>query len=382
MNGDRMLLEMQPRAGENTNADAASAPFPNVRRRMTDQEYYDRKIAQRDAWNSQRLAEAEPIVAAVEKRCHQEHLFMRILVETGLHEEALRSLLQRTPPPEQPTVMNAGQFRSVAAWNEALGTLANWLKEDARQRKSAPGHAPTPTLRAIYSVLVEAMDHALLPVIIGSYGIGKSYAAEVLVEERPRTPSQPGAVLVELRSEDNTVPKCIETVLRRLRHDSRGEGGYAALCRVLRPGDLLILDEAQRLADCSGGRMVEVVRDLWKDTGAGVALIGNPVMKKGKGGSGIVDNDLYGAFLNRAEVHDFTKGNTRADVEAWMVWKGFAGKALVDKLCALALKPSRGQFGGLRELEKLFAEVMRRSAGESVTAERLLDALKLRGVRS
>lgn len=65
-----------------------------------------------------------------------------------------------------------------------------------------------------------------------------------------------------------------------------------------------------------------------------------------------------------------------------MVWKGFAGKALVDKLCALALKPSRGQFGGLRELEKLFAEVMRRSAGESVTAERLLDALKLRGVRS
>ena len=26
MNGDRMLLEMQPRAGENTNADAASAP--------------------------------------------------------------------------------------------------------------------------------------------------------------------------------------------------------------------------------------------------------------------------------------------------------------------------------------------------------------------
>ena len=377
-----MLLETLPREGENTNADAVNAPLPNVRRRMTDQEYYDQKIAQRDAWSSQRLAEAEPIVSAVEKRCHQEHLFMRILVETSLHEEALRSLLQRTPPPEQPTCVNAGQFRSVAAWREALGTLANWLKEDARQRRYAPGHAPTPTLRAIYSVLAEAMEHGLLPVIIGSYGIGKSYAAEVLVEERPRTPSQPGAVLVELRSEDNTVPKCIETILRRLRHDSHGEGGYAALCRVLRPGDLLILDEAQRLSECSGGRMVEVVRDLWKDTGAGVALIGNPVMKKGKGGSGIVDNDQYGAFLNRAEVHDFTKGNTRADVEAWMIWKGFTGKALAEKLCALALKPSRGQFGGLRELEKLFAEVMRRSHGEAATAERLLDAIKLRGVRS
>ena len=157
--------------------------------------------------------------------------------------------------------MNAGQFRSVAAWNEALGTLANWLKEDARQRKSAPGHAPTPTLRAIYSVLVEAMDHALLPVIIGSYGIGKSYAAEVLVEERPRTPSQPGAVLVELRSEDNTVPKCIETVLRRLRHDSRGEGGYAALCRVLRPGDLLILDEATSALDTESERAIQSALD-------------------------------------------------------------------------------------------------------------------------
>lgn len=376
-----MLLEMLSPSGENTNADAVHAPFPHVLRRMTDQEYYDQKVAQRDAWNSQSLAEAEPIVSAVEKRCHQEHLFMRILVETGLHEEALRSLLQRTPPPEQPKCVNAGQFRSVDAWREALGTLANWLKEDTRQRRSAPGHAPTPTLRAIYSVLVEAMDHALLPVIIGSYGIGKSYAAEVLVEERPRTPSQPGAVLVELRSEDNTVAKCIETVLRRLRHDLHGEGGYAALCRVLRPGDLLILDEAQRLADCSGGRMVEVVRDLWKDTGAGIALIGNPVMKRGKGGDGIIDNDLYGAFLNRAEVHDFTKGNSRADVEAWMLWKGLSGKVLADKLAALALKPSRGQFGGLRELEKLFALVARRNPGETVTAELLSDALKLNGVR-
>lgn len=376
-----MLLEMLPIEGLKSNVGAENTPFPALRRHITDQEYYDRKHAARNAWNSERLAEAEPIVAAVERRCHQEHLFTRILVETGMHEEALRSLLDRTPPPEQPKCMNAGQIRSVEAWREALGKLVEWLKADAQQRKAAPGHAPTPTLKAIYSVLVEAMDHALLPVIVGSYGIGKSYAAEVLVGERPRTPSQPGAVLVELRSEDNTVSKCIETILRRLRHDSHGEGGYAGLCRVLRRGDLLILDEAQRLAKCADGRMVEVVRDLWKDTGAGIALIGNPVMKRGKGGEGIVDNELYGAFLNRAEVHDFIKGNTRADVEAWMLWKGLTGKVLANKLSDLALKPSRGRFGGLRELEKLFAQVARRNPGETVTAGTMLEALKVLGVQ-
>lgn len=378
-----MLLEMLPPEGENTNADALNSPSLSVRGRLIEQQYYSRTRVEREAWNAERIAEAEPIVSAVERRCHQEHLFNRILVETNLQEAELRSLLERIPPPqEHAQLLQAGQLRSVTAWREALGVLAEWLKEDARQRKAAPGHAPTPTLKAIYSILVEAMDHALLPVIIGSYGIGKSYAAKLLVDERPRSPTKPGAVRVKLRSADDTVSKCIDAILQRLRHDSRGEGGYAGLCRMLRRGDLLILDEAQHLAKCSDGRMVEVVRDLWDETGAAIALIGNPVMKRGKGGDGIIDNDLYGAFLNRAEVHDFTKGNSRADVEAWMLWKGLSGKVLADKLAAVALRPSRGHFGGLRELEKLFAQVARRNPGETVTAGTMLEALKVLGVQS
>lgn len=375
-----MLLEMLPIEGLESNVGAESAPFPAVRRHITDQEYYDRKHAARNAWNSERLAEAEPIVAAVERRCHQEHLFTRILVETGMHEEALRSLLDRTPPPEQPKCMNAGQIRSVEAWREALGKLVEWLKADAQQRKAAPGHAPTPTLKAIYSVLVEAMDHALLPVIIGACGIGKSHAAEVLVGERPRSTHQPGAVLVELREKDKTVSQCIETILKRLRHDLHGEGGYAGLCRVLRRGDLLILDEGHRLAKCGNGAMVEVVRDLWKDTGAGIAVIGNPLLRKRR--EGILGNDAYGAFLSRAEVHDFSRGNTRADVDAWMVWKGFSGKALADGLSRLALRPSRDNEGGLRELTKLVESAERRNPGKTITSEVLLDEIKIREVVS
>lgn len=375
-----MLLEMLPGAGLESNVGAGNAPFPAVRRRMTDDEYYDRKRAERDAWNAERLAEAEPIVSAVERRCHQEHLFTRILAETGIHEEALRSLLDRTPPPEQPKSMNAGQIRSVDAWREALGKLVEWLKADAQQRNAAPLHAPTPTLKAVYSVLVEAMDHALLTVIIGACGIGKSHAATVLVDERPRSINQPGAVLVELRESDKTVSQCIETILKRLRHDLHGEGGYAGLCRVLRRGDLLILDEGHRLAKCGNGAMVEVVRDLWKDTGAGIAVIGNPLLRKRR--EGILGNDAYGAFLSRAEVHDFSKGNSRADVDAWMVWKGFSGKALADGLSRLALRQSRDNEGGLRELKKLVESVERRNPGKAITSEMLLDEIKLRGVLS
>ena len=87
----------------------------------------------------------------------------------------------------------------------------------------------------------------------------------------------------------------------------------------------------------------------------------------------------HGLAVN--ELH-FTKGNSRADVEAWMLWKGLSGKALADKLAALALRPSRGQFGGLRELEKLFAQVVRRNPGEAVTGGTMLEALKVLGGQS
>lgn len=371
-----MLLESPPDEGTKTNADVKNTPFP----RRRGQEYYDQQRGELEAYNVQRLTEAEPIVAAIERRLHQEHLFARVLVETGIKEEVLRALLDRKAPLQQRPVGFIYTLVYETEWRDALGKLAAWLQGDVLRRKGTSGHAPTPTLKAIYSVLTEAMDHALLSVVVGSYGIGKSFGAERLVEARPRSPHQPGAVLVELRSKDNTVQKCIETLLKRLRHDTHGEGGYAELCRLLRPGDLLVLDEAQRLTNCGGGEMVEVVRDLWKDTGGGIALIGNPVMKKG--GDGIVGNDLYGAFLSRAEVHDFSKGNTRTDVEAWMLWKGLSGKVLADKLVKLATEAPRGEYGGLRELEKLVALALRRHPGEVVSVVMLLETLKLRGARS
>lgn len=370
-----MLLENPCPSGAKESDSAQAKPFPKVRRFMSDQEYYDFQEAERKEEDARILEEAEPIVSAIERRLHQEHILVRILVESGIREDVLRGLLDRRAPRD-----NFHQEYNRDSRAAALVALASWLQADKQRRKTTPGHAPTPTLKAIYSILVEAMDFGLLSVIVGNYGIGKSRSAEVLVDERPRSRHQAGAVLIELRRDDNTVQKCIETMLKRLRHDSHGEGGYAELCRLLRPGDLVILDEAQRLALCGNGAMVEIVRDLWKDTGAGIALIGNPIMKKG--GDGIIGNDLYGAFLSRAELHDFTRGTTRPDVEAWMLWKGLSGKALADKLVALATAPSRDEYGGLRRLEKLCEAVERRHPGEPLTAELIVKSINAARTRS
>lgn len=373
-----MLLENPPDMGTKAVADTENAPFPKVRRFMSDQEYYDYLSAKKEAEDAQWLVEVEPLVDALERRLHQENLFARVLVETGVKEEVLRALLDRRPPVKHGlTNLRSGD---EPAFRDALGKLAAWLRGDAQRRKATPGHAPTPTLKAVYSILVEAMDYSLLSVIVGGPGMGKSFAAQTLVEERPRSIEQPGAVRVELSEDDRTVHKCIETLLKRLRHDTHGEGGYAGLCRALRPGDLLILDEAQRLATCGNGAMVEIVRDLWRDTGAGIVLIGNPHMRRGK--TKIIGNDLYAAFLSRAEVHDLAQSNSRADVEAWMVWKGLAGKTLAGKLVQLATSPARGEPGNLRELEKLYQRTARRHPGEVVTAAMLLEASGIQGAKS
>lgn len=371
-----MLLENPLPVGTRVNDDAEIAHFPKVRRFMTDQEYYDLQRAEREAENARFLGEAEPVVTALERRLHQEHLLAHVLVETGVKEEVLRGLLDRRAPSRNPM-----QGFSESAWREALAALAEWLAEDKQRRKAATAdHAPTPTMKAIYSILTEAMDFGLLDVTVGGVGIGKSRAAEILVSERPRTHHQPGAILVEVRTADKTVHACIEYLIQRLRNDSNGRGGYSELCRLLRRGDLLILDEAQRLTTCGNGAMIEVVRDLWKETGAGIALLGNPDMKKRR--SGVVGNDLYAAFMSRAHVHDFNKGTTREDVEAWMLWKGLSGKALADRLVALATNPSGGEYVGLRALQKLVEATQRRLPGEPLTAPSMLESLRLMVARS
>lgn len=368
-----MLAENPCPVGINSTSNADPEPAPGFVGRMSEQDYYLTEKAKREAEKTARVAQAEPLVSALERRLQQEDLFIRVLVETGIKERVLRSLLDRVPP--RYAVM-ADYGTSEQEWTEALSALAAWLTAEKQQRKAKDSYAHTPTLRAIYSILTEAMEHSLLSVIVGGYGIGKSKSAETLAGERPRSHERRGAVLIEMRKADTTIAQCISRILKRLRHDSQARGSYQDLCNCLRPGDLLILDESQRLATCGNGAMVEIIRDLWTDTGAGIVLIGNP--KIGDGRDRIIKNDTYGAFLSRAEVHQFDQ-STPADVEAWMVWRGMSGLSLAKKLHKIACNPNAGEYGGLRGLEKLLSAATRNAPDTTDPTEmlaRYLDAAK------
>lgn len=381
MNGEQMLLENRPEAGTESNAGAQPSAFPAVRRFMSDEDYYAQKRVEQGAERARLLAEAEPVASAIEKRLSQGFPVSRLLVEAGIKEPVLRYILDRRPPSPDETMRGGIQgIVQEGEWRAALGALAVWLRDEAERRRVPPGHADTPTFRAVYNVLVEAMDYGLLSVVIGAPGMGKSFAAQVLAGERPLSADEPGAVLVKLNEADRTHHQCIETMLKALRHDTHGEGGYAGLCRALRLGDLLILDEAQRLAECGNGSLVDVIRDLWEDTGAGIALIGNRRHMRGR--TKIVGNDRYEAFLSRADVHNLASGNSAADVDAWMQWRGLTGKQLADQLTTLATSATAGERGNLRALAKLYEAAQRRQPGEVVTPATMIEALRLRGVKS
>lgn len=373
-----MLIENQPAAGAKISPDAEMNAFPKVRRFMTDEEYYEHCRAEREAEKARFIGEAEPVAAALEKRLNQGFPVSRLLVEAGITEPALRYILDRRPPAPDRSIHGTVQgVVTECEWRKVLAALAAWLRDEAERRRTPPGRADTPTFRAVYNILAEAMDYGLLSVVIGAPGMGKSFAAQVMAEERPRSFAHPGSVLVELREADRTPHQCIETILKAVRHGTHGEGGYAGLCRALRRGDLLILDEAQRLAECGNGGMVDVIRDLWEDTGAGFVLIGNRRHMRGR--TKIVGNDRYEAFLSRADVHNLASGNTPADVDAWMQWRSLSGKQLADQLTKLATNPTAGEGGNLRALAKLYETAQRRRPGKAVTPDALIEVLKLRG---
>lgn len=376
-----MLLQNPSLMGENQPADAAGRPFPHVLRHATDEEYYANARAEREAEDARQLAVAEPVIAAVETRLRQGFPFPRLILETGIRAEVLSQMLERQLPRHF-----TGHY-NMDSRAEVLNQLVAWLDQDAMERRHAAlSCATTPTHRHIYNLAMEAKKYGSLEVLVGGVGIGKSWSAEALVADCPRRHNQPGAVLIELRETDKKIGKCLDTLLAGIRggpHHATGGSAYDLICRELRPGDLVILDEANRLGNCDNGAMVDVIRDLWKDTGAAFFLMGNPILK---GKRGVLDNELYDAFASRARIHEVPY-NTPADVDTWMVWKGLSGKRLGARFRELAAirvdakgntQPPRP--GGLRKLAHIVEDVQRRHPGAELTEDLILGYLDKRGV--
>lgn len=160
-----------------------------------------------------------------------------------------------------------------------------------------------------------------------------------------------------------------------------GEEVMAELCKVLRRGDVLILDECQRLASCAKGRGIEAVRELYDRSAASLVLLGNQALTRA---GNLLDERLYGALQTRAQVFrsEFLHISEH-DIDAFAAGHEVAlGKSLRNRLVlAFTRGPNRlpRRTGGLRAVANLFANARDANAGE-LTAAAIMDYMDAAGL--
>lgn len=120
-----------------------------------------------------------------------------------------------------------------------------------------------------------------------------------------------------------------------------------AIAGLLKPGDLLILDECNYLSGRNGrdGRALDVIRDLYDDGRAGIVIQGNTDLRARVWGK----SEDFAALASRTTYYPMGH-TTEEDVDAWLQWAGLTGKAIRAAAIKIAVRPGRN--GGLRTLAK------------------------------
>lgn len=239
---------------------------------------------------------------------------------------------------------------------EILASLEKWLlEEDTRAAPKAAAHALTPTYQRIYTLLGCAHDKPQLIAITGDVGIGKSAAACAYAATHPKTDQSPGAVYVEFSEVEAKPTAALSRIYEAL--PGKGISGHRqenmldAIVGLLKPSDLLILDECNYLSGRNGrdGRALDVIRDLFGRSRAGIAMLGNPDLRARVWGK----SQDFAALASRT-LH-YPMGHTSEDdVDVWLQWAGLTGKAIRAAAIKIAVRP--GQNGGLRTLAKVIEQ--------------------------
>jgi hypothetical protein len=327
---------------------------------------------------------AEPYVEALEKRLNRGFSVVRFRSESGVHGDDMKHLLSRTLPREYGA--NSGwEPRHLTA---ALEKLKRWL-EDAYSAQTAPvKFAETPTMVGIVDLCLAAHKRKTLTVIVGGFGIGKTCAAECAVDMQPRKFNSPGCVRIEISESDRTISQLLRGIFFRLVNRepyAMGDEAMAELCKVLRPGDVVILDECQRLANVAKGRGSEAVRELFDRSAASIVLLGNEALSRS---GNLLDPKLYNALQSRARVFPTQFLYTSEDdIDEYILWRGLAGSvALRKRLVRLYARRPPGHRvgnkdpqgwvpGGLRRLARVVDTVAAENGIDTPTPEMLLDHL-------
>lgn len=291
---------------------------------------------------------AETILARIESRLASGLNRARLANEAETRLDALEEVLRR-------------QTRFIMARHhgeplETLARLEKWLsEEDTQAAPKAASHAPTPTYQRISALLGSAHAKRQLIAITGDVGIGKSAAARAFAADHPKTDQVAGLVYVEFSEVDAKPTAALSRIYEAL--PGKGIAGHRqenlldAIAGLLRLGDLLILDECNYLSGRNGrdGRALDVIRDLYNKSRAGIAMLGNPDLRARVWGK----SQDFAALASRT-LHYPMGHTTEEDVDAWLQWAGLTGKAIRAAAIKIAVRP--GQNGGLRSLDRVIEQ--------------------------
>lgn len=264
---------------------------------------------------------------------------VRLQVISGMNAADLKEIL------EEGIVSGWDSGRKSEA---AIERLSSWLKNDEHPTEDDAAYAVTPTFQALQTLLAVAHKNRELIAITGSWGIGKTQAAQYYAATHPRTYNCPGAVRIQFDRTDCRAVAALEKIRdgMGINPPSHRKGSTMnAIGAALRPGDFLILEECQRL-----GEALDVICSLHDDFGIGIAMIGNPDLSAAVWGK----KTTFGALASRANRFDFP-ASTPEDVDAWLAWHGLPEglngqeRAKLAR-CAGAIATRPGQNGGLRAL--------------------------------
>ncbi len=203
-----------------------------------------------------------------------------------------------------------------------LFAIHRWQAEfDRHHQEKSRAYTEIPSSLYINGIAREAMEHKRLFHLIGGWGVCKTLTLKRFAMLHPMTHSNPGAAFLTLTEETRNVAKIYQLMADAIRlnekFSTQGRSIGQRVCNALRPGDLLIVDEANYAFKHGTW---SVLRDISDNSEASVLLVSN------KESNGLVkDNqETLGAFLSRARSR-FLDKNDPKDGEVYLAAIGYTG---------------------------------------------------------
>ncbi len=241
--------------------------------------------------------------------------------------------------------------------------VSDWLRQrdDSASEWKEPTWVETPTSQKIRGALAYAQSTPTIALVYGGAGVSKTTTAKRYVEEegkqkkehyfiRPQTFYVSAAQWV--RTPVAILHQIAEAIGTSTEHAYRKNALANAILRAFKPGDLLIVDEAQNLEPAA----LDGIRYFHDEGGIGIAYMGN--------------EEVYTRINGRTRIAAFAQLSSRVgrnvhielpspeDVDAILEAWGIGGRKELELAHNVALRP-----GGLRGLAQVLRQARALSAG-------------------